>query len=273
MPAASSAIRSNSRRIAGISEVRRCSMSSRSKFWVSRRSSGASRWASSMRRGVVTEGLANAARSTSSWSSASSCASSCRHESRSGSLASWKIPCAYRRAILLRGTGLLLHLLDGGFDQLAMPFTVQAFADDPAHRLGDEIGHLQANGVDRPLAFGVDIAAGCLDDPPRLLTGFLLRLLLNPFGGSVGSFDDSSRLLTRLLDRGRSLIQALLGLLPCLLILIQLRFDLLLPRFGGSNNRRVDPPREHPQHQQEGDDLGDQGAIDVEQPCLEIDDR
>src|SRR5439155_1602288 len=118
--------------------------------------------------------------------------------------------------MLLRGTGLLLHLLDGGFDQLAMALAVETLADDLAHGVGDEIGHLQANGLDRPLAFGVDIAPGCLDDPPRLLAGFLLRLLLNPFGGSVGSFDDSSRLLTRLLDRGRSLFQALLGLQSCL---------------------------------------------------------
>src|SRR3989442_7991795 len=66
--------------------------------------------------------------------------------------------------MLLRGTRLLLPLLDGGLDQLAMPLIVQVFADDPSHRFGDEVRHLQANRLDGPLALGVDIPPGRLHD-------------------------------------------------------------------------------------------------------------
>src|SRR5207249_950606 len=93
--------------------------------------------------------------------------------------------------MLLRGTGLLFDLLDGGFDQLAMAFTVQAFADDPAHRFGDDVRHLQANRVNRALALGIDVPAGRLDDAPRLFAGLLLRLLLTSFGGAVRLVDAS----------------------------------------------------------------------------------
>src|SRR2546427_8843037 len=96
--------------------------------------------------------------------------------------------------MLLRGTGLPLDLLEGRFDQLAMTFTVKAFADDPAHRLGDDVRHLQANRLNRALALGIDIPAGRLNDAPRLFAGLLLSLLLHLFRGPVRSLDDLPRL-------------------------------------------------------------------------------
>ena len=154
-----------------------------------------------------------------------------------------------------------------------MAFTVQAFADDPAHRFGDDVRHLQANRVNRALALGIDVPAGRLDDAPRLFAGLLLRLLLNSFGGAVRLVDDLSRLLPSPENLGPGGLEPLFSFLARFLGLLQLLLDLLLPRFRGSNNRWLDPLRENPQHQQEGEDLGDQGAVNGEQPCLEIDDR
>src|SRR2546423_5134397 len=175
--------------------------------------------------------------------------------------------------MLLRGSGLLVHLRDGGLDQLAMPSAVEAFADDPSPRLGNDVRHWQANRVNRALALGIDVPASRLDDAPRLFAGLLLRLLLDSFGGAVRLLDDLPRLFPGPENLGPGGLELLLSFFARFLGLLQLLLDLLLPRFGGSNNRRVDPPREDPQHQQEGDDLGDQGAVDIEQPCLEIDDR
>src|SRR2546430_9242682 len=96
--------------------------------------------------------------------------------------------------MLLRGTGLLFHLLDGGFDQLAMPFNVEAFADDPSHGLGNDVRHLQANRVNRALALGIDVPASRLDDAPCIFAGLLLRVLLASFGGSARLLVDLYRL-------------------------------------------------------------------------------
>src|SRR3989442_7662458 len=110
--------------------------------------------------------------------------------------------------MLLRGTGLPLDLLDGRFDQLAMPFAVKAFADDPAHRLGDDVRHLQAYRLNGPLALSIDVPAGRRDDAPGFLTGLLLSLLLNLFPGPVRAFDDLPGLRSRLQDRRVSFLQA-----------------------------------------------------------------
>src|SRR2546421_6451781 len=175
--------------------------------------------------------------------------------------------------MLLRGTGLPFDLLDGRFDQLAMTFAVKAFADDPAHRLDDDVRHLQANRLNGPLALSIDVPACRRDDAPRLFAGLLLSLLLNSLGGPVRLLDDSPRLFPGPEDLGLGGLEPLFSFFARLLCLFQLLLDLLLPRFRGSNDRWVDPPRENPQHQQEGEDLGDQGAVDIEQPCLEIDEQ
>src|SRR2546428_10998951 len=94
--------------------------------------------------------------------------------------------------MLLRGTRLLLHLLDGGLDQLAMPLIIQVFADDPPHRFGDDVRHLQANRLDGPLALGVDIPAGRLDDAAGLPPGPLLSLPLKPLRRPGPPLDDFS---------------------------------------------------------------------------------
>src|SRR5437899_10127329 len=175
--------------------------------------------------------------------------------------------------MLLRGTGLLFNLLDRRLDQLAMALAVQALAHDPAHRPGHDIRHLQANRMDRPLPFGIDVAAGPLDDPAGLFPGFLLSLLLNPFGSAVRLLDDLARLQPRLLDLLLGALQPRLRFLAGLFCLLQLLLDLQLTRFRRLDYRWIYPPRQHAQHQQEGDDLGDQGAVDVEQPGVERDDR
>src|SRR3989442_9059637 len=95
--------------------------------------------------------------------------------------------------MLLRGTRLLLPLLDGGLDQLAMPLIVQVFADDPSHRFGDEVRHLQANRLDGPLALGVDIPPGRLHDAAGLPPGLLLIPPLNPPGGPLRLLPDFAR--------------------------------------------------------------------------------
>src|SRR3989442_10572442 len=102
--------------------------------------------------------------------------------------------------MLLRGTRLLLPLLDGGLDQLAMPLIVQVFADDPSHRFGDEVRHLQANRLDGPLALGVDIPPGRLHDAAGPLPGLLLTLLLNPPASPVRLLHDLPRLPPRPLN-------------------------------------------------------------------------
>src|SRR2546428_10440597 len=56
-----------------------------------------------------------------------------------------------------------------------MTFTVQTLADDPAHGLGDDVGHLQANRLDGPLPLGSDVPAGRLDDAAGPLPGLLPR--------------------------------------------------------------------------------------------------
>src|SRR2546428_4229099 len=107
--------------------------------------------------------------------------------------------------MLLRGTRLLLHVLDGGLDQLAMPLIIQVFADDPPHRFGDDVRHLQANRLDGPLALGVDIPAGRLDDAAGLPPGPLLSPPPNPLRSPVRPPRDfpcpQPRLLNLLLGR------------------------------------------------------------------------
>src|SRR5256885_3067575 len=163
--------------------------------------------------------------------------------------------------MLLRGTGLLFHLLDGAFDQLAMPFTVQSFTDDPAHRLGDDVRHLQANRLDRALALGIDVPAGRLDDPPGFFAGLLLRLLLNSFGGAVRLVDDLSRLFPGLENLGPGGLEPLFSFLARFLGLLQLLLDLLLPRFRGSNNRWGEPLSSAPQPPPASRDSGGLGFV------------
>src|SRR6266567_5556308 len=154
-----------------------------------------------------------------------------------------------------------------------MPFTVQIFANDAAHRFGDDVRHLQANRLGGPLALGVDIPAGRLDDAAGVLPGLLLSLLLNPLGSPVRLLDDLPCLQPRLLNLVLGRLQPRLSFLARLFCLLQLLLDLQLARFRRLDNRWIDPPRQHAQHQQEGDDLGDQGAVDGEQPGVEQDDR
>ena len=98
-----------------------------------------------------------------------------------------------------------------------MSFTVQIFANDAAHRFGDDVRHLQANRLDGPLALGIDIPTGRLDDPPGLFAGLFLSFLLNLFRGPVRAFDDLPRLRAIVGDRaytGLARLAARKGLSP-----------------------------------------------------------
>src|SRR2546425_6032158 len=165
--------------------------------------------------------------------------------------------------MLLRGTGRPLDLLDGRFDQLAMTFAVKAFADDPAHRLDDDVRHLQAYRLNGPLAVSIDVPAGRLDDAPRLFAGLLLSLLLNLFGGSVCSFDDLAGSDAGLLNRLLGLLEPVLSLLARLVGRFQLLGDLPLPGLCRTHHRRIDPAREDAEHDQEGDELHHKGGVDL----------
>src|SRR5216117_1276389 len=125
-----------------------------------------------------------------------------------------------------------------------MPFTVQAFADDPAHGLGDDVRHLQANRLNRALALGIDVPTGRLHDAPRFFAGLLLSLLLNLFGGPVRSLNDLPGLLPGPLNLTLGFLPQLLGLFPSLFRLLQLLFDHVLALLGSGHDPWVDPARE-----------------------------
>ena len=73
-----------------------------------------------------------------------------------------------------------------------------------------------------------------------------------------------------LLQLRRGVLETLLGLLPGLLGRRELLRDGPLPSLRGRNHPRVHPAREHQDHHDERDDLGEEGEAQVEQARLEV---
>ena len=148
-----------------------------------------------------------------------------------------------------------------------MALLVDGRAEHPAGGVHpDERAHLGAQLLQGPVTLRLDVAARHVDLRLGVAAALVAQLLGLGRGLLVGAVDQLPRLGTRL---GEGLLHVLLHLLEAALGLLRgldALLDLLLPLLGGLHDRRIGVLGEDAEHDHEGDQLGDEGAVGGEQP-------
>src|SRR6202011_4828137 len=125
------------------------------------------------------------------------------------SRASSKMARAYR---LAAACAIPCNFGDGLLDQMPVALPVKGLSHHPLCRRHHQIRDLGSHGLQRLLAFRLDVTPGVFDDPFRLLLGLRPQVRSQQLGCAVGALDDLGRLPSRIAKLGVGLLEALLRL-------------------------------------------------------------
>jgi hypothetical protein len=156
---------------------------------------------------------------------------------------------------------LRLDDADGAVDQISVGAGVEALTDDLFDHGDHEPRYVPTNVLCRPPGRCLQVGLGLRHEAGVLLLPALPAARPQRLGRLVGFVDDGASLRPGLLQRLLVVVLRLLGLgLGCFGVGEGLADDLLA---GGYRlvDRRQHIPSQHPEHQQEGDELDDESGI------------